>query len=165
MIATLPSLGAGTVHSNYLDAYSHPRALNYMTGVCKTLLGSIKFDTILYTGISGSLIATPLGIRMHKYACAVRKDDSHSLKPLEGILGQRVLIVDDFVSSGDSLRNMLKIVRGKKYAREVAGCLLYNCWTQKENSAEKYAKRFKCDFYLSEIKHIKKAYSLAGFTF
>lgn len=103
-------------HSSYLNGYSRPAVVRRTveTMIKKIIKEKIDFDTILYTGVSGALIAIPLGYEMGKPICCVRKskDNSHSGCHLEGELGQKCLIVDDFFSSGQTIRNIEKVVKG-----------------------------------------------------
>jgi len=70
------------------------------------------FDTIIATGMSGVLVAAPLAVILGKDLTVLRKpeDSAHQRRPsIEGtVIGsdschrQRVLILDDFVSMGDT---------------------------------------------------------------
>lgn len=103
-------------HSSYLNGYSRPAVVRrtVKTMINKIIKEKIDFDTILYTGVSGALIAIPLGYEMDKPICCVRKskESSHSGRQLEGELGQKCLIVDDFFSSGQTMRNIKDTVEG-----------------------------------------------------
>jgi adenine/guanine phosphoribosyltransferase-like PRPP-binding protein len=65
----------------------------------------VEFDTIVGTGVSGLLplvsVAKELGVDW----LAVRKenDESHTGTPAEGILGNKWILLDDFVETGKTL--------------------------------------------------------------
>ena len=98
------------LHSDYLYGLGHPRILKRYIDACEKRLVQQKlldkFHTIIYTGISGSLIAIPLAQRLGKTLCAVRKEKSHSPFLLEGILGKNSLILDDFPDSFTTMKKM-----------------------------------------------------------
>ena len=64
-----------------------------------------KFDCIVCSGMSGVIVAIPVGLRLRKPVVIVRKksDNSHSSTPhINGaaLKGKRALFLDDFVASG-----------------------------------------------------------------
>ena len=66
------------------------------------------FDTLVCTGLSG-LILTPLLATMLDMPFAIiRKDgeNNHSGYPVEGLIGDRCLFVDDFSASGATARRV-----------------------------------------------------------
>lgn len=66
------------------------------------------FDAIICTGMSGTLVAAPVSLRLGKVLAVVRKEESgkdrtHDFETILGrmdIHGKRVLFLDDFVSGG-----------------------------------------------------------------
>lgn len=73
-------------------------------------LDGVDFDTIVGTGFSGGIVIPSLALAMGKKFVLIRKetDDSHHGKGrLCGDLGQRWIFVDDFVSSGRTLRRVI----------------------------------------------------------
>ena len=64
------------------------------------------FDAIAVRGLSGTLIAPVLALKLKKTLLVVRKgEDCHSSQTVEGDYGARsYVIVDDFVSSGRTVR-------------------------------------------------------------
>lgn len=95
-------------------------------------LRSYDFDTIVATGVSGSMVAPVLSYMLEKNCLIVRKPDvySHSHVPAEGKLGHRWIFVDDFVCTGKSLRRC-KYVIGRisenlNFSLEYAGYYSYN---------------------------------------
>lgn len=105
-------------------------------------LQDVDFDTIVATGLSGTIFAGLLAQRLGKHLIIVRKADdasTHSSNRIEGILGKRWLFVDDLISSGNTLRHVVKqveLVAGRgsvrdwmdepPFATEWVGTYLYN---------------------------------------
>jgi adenine/guanine phosphoribosyltransferase-like PRPP-binding protein len=90
-----------------------------------------EYDTLVGTGLSGSLIIPRLAERLDKRWLIVRKagDGSHSRKPAEGSLGERWLFVDDCIDSGatwERVRHVVRdIVREYDHETEHVGAYLY----------------------------------------
>lgn len=64
------------------------------------------FDHILVTGISGMLIGPTIALRLNKKLAIVRKnpkESSHSSNLVEGYPFGKYIIIDDFVSSGETV--------------------------------------------------------------
>ncbi|WP_100460560.1 phosphoribosyltransferase [Mycobacteroides abscessus] len=68
-------------------------------------LAGVDFDTLVGTGLSGTIVAPMLARHLGKHFLIVRKDNdgSHSDIPAEGTLGQRWVFVDDFIDTGMTL--------------------------------------------------------------
>lgn len=77
----------------------------------------VEFDTIVGTGVSGMIpllyVARELGIHW----LAVRKptEKSHTGLTAEGRLGRKWIFLDDFIDSGQTLRNVLQAVESATY--------------------------------------------------
>ena len=88
------------------------RAVRDLPGIirqAKRELRELEFDVIIGTGFSGSVVIPALAMALKKPWCLVRKesDDSHhGGGRLVGNLGERWLFVDDFVSSGHTLKRV-----------------------------------------------------------
>ncbi len=66
-----------------------------------------QFDAIAFCGMSGALVAPSVADALDKHLIMVRKADDgsrHSSLPVEGILEGRYLILDDFISSGRTVK-------------------------------------------------------------
>lgn len=87
--------------------------------------GALNFDTIVGTGLSGTLVVPYLGRAFGLHWAIVRKSDgSHSSNMIEGEIGQSWLFVDDFICSGNTLIRVKEIV--SRYCRsEYAGMYEY----------------------------------------
>ena len=121
-------------HTSYLWGLSNPIvAQKFVNKIVKEIKKSkLDFDTILYTGISGGLFATAVGIKLKKHICAVRKEKSHSDIKLEGYLGKKSLFLDDFFSEGNTFINIYKAVKSKT---KIVGVFTYmapptNSWRE-----------------------------------
>jgi hypoxanthine phosphoribosyltransferase len=111
-----------TVVSSYLEsAFDDQRRM--VRHIAKTIKGSkLKFDTIAFRGMSGCLVAPTLAYVLNKYMIMIRKDNekSHSSFKVEGnVNARRVLIVDDFVSTGETVQIIIDMIR--TYVTESCG--------------------------------------------
>jgi adenine/guanine phosphoribosyltransferase-like PRPP-binding protein len=80
-------------------------------------LVDLNFDTIIGTGMSGTLVVPRLAADLDVYWAVIRKPnvDSHSSKRVEGRVGKRWVFVDDFVSSGATYQRVRNAVQDHKY--------------------------------------------------
>lgn len=76
------------------------------------VLSYYSFDAIAFRGLSGSLVAPIVAHMMDKTLLAVRKGEQcHSVHMVEGDHNaRRYVILDDFISSGTTVREILKWV-------------------------------------------------------
>jgi hypoxanthine phosphoribosyltransferase len=75
-------------------------------------LSRIDYDTMVGTGLSGSLVIPMLARHLGKYWAIVRKNEpSHSSNPIEGRIGRKWIFVDDFVSSGKTRNTVQNAMR------------------------------------------------------
>lgn len=98
------------VVSSYLDmVFDSPRKL--IRHLAKVITKSkLEFDTIAFRGMSGALVAPTLAYVLNKHLLVVRKDGetTHSCHRVEGNANARkVLIVDDFISSGSTVQSII----------------------------------------------------------
>ena len=76
----------------------------------KKRLADVEFDTLVGTGFSGGVVIPALALAMGKKFVLIRKetDDSHHGKGrLLGELGEKWVLVDDFVSSGKTRERVI----------------------------------------------------------
>lgn len=78
------------------------------------------YDTIVGSGVSGTLLALMLRDRLKKHVAITRKarDGSHSYNMVEGTLGARYVIVDDQVASGNTVNHIVNSIRRQLIERE-----------------------------------------------
>lgn len=92
---------------------------------------SLEYDTLVGTGLSGTLAVAELARKLNKHYLVVRKDNdgTHSSLPVEGFLGKRWLFVDDVVDSGRTFARVWEKVQTITYhyefQSEFAGTFLY----------------------------------------
>jgi adenine/guanine phosphoribosyltransferase-like PRPP-binding protein len=97
------------------------------------------FDTIAFSGNSGSLMSFPLAHKLNKEIIVVRKprqiEMAHGCFLIEGVIpfNRKIVIVDDFVSAGKTVRYIVNTIREEDKKRnngittcEFVGILLYN---------------------------------------
>ncbi len=103
------------------------------TRVSKKMLAlkkKLKFDAIVFRGNSGAAIAFPVSVATGIPVVLVRKEGSHGSK-IEGSCNvSKYIILDDFISSGDTMRKILnemtKWNAGGDSEVQCVGIALYN---------------------------------------
>ena len=107
-------------------------------------LDGVKYDTMIGTGLSGSLVIPRLAERLGKHYAIVRKpgEPSHAYAKnnIEGHIGKRWIFVDDFIGTGKTRAFVMKQVEEfmkrhrnvslprtrREFTTEYAGSYLYN---------------------------------------
>ena len=93
----------------------------------KQLKKKWKFEAIAFTGCSGAAVAYPLSFLTKTHLICVRKDKAHNKSKTEGATEvKRYLIVDDFICSGKTIKNIISALKGKP-----VGILLYSAYSTK----------------------------------
>ena len=93
-------------HTNYFKKAFDDLAV-IADKMLETCAGHVEFDTLVGTGLSGTLVVPYLGRAFGAHWAIVRKDQNHhDYGPVVGEIGQRWLFVDDFVSMGTTLRRV-----------------------------------------------------------
>jgi adenine/guanine phosphoribosyltransferase-like PRPP-binding protein len=113
--------------SEYLTGRRIKRIVNRASTILKKQ--KVRFDTIAVRGHSGMLIGPPLAMEMNKSLMMVRKpkDSSHSSSKVEGWGSrQKILIVDDFISSGSTMHSIYEEVHRYCDTPKVVGILTYS---------------------------------------
>lgn len=88
-----------------------------LQGTNSTLIGTMRdamkgtrYDTIVGTGLSGTIFTARVAPGLRKKFAIVRKHDdksTHSGNRIEGTVGKRWVFADDFVSGGTTLKRVL----------------------------------------------------------
>lgn len=100
--------------SHYLETVIDPKKLPQ---TIKRMVKELKpyadrFDAIAFTGMSGTLVAPAVALKLKKSFLMVRKTEklgSHSAYTVEGDMStQRYLILDDQISTGTTVIDILK---------------------------------------------------------
>lgn len=106
--------------TGYMDDALTLTGLGGVVGTSKRDLAGVDFDTIVGTGFSGGVVVPSLALAMGKNFVLIRKetDDSHhGSGRLLGVLGDRWIFVDDFISSGHTRRRVVEKIAGGCVAR------------------------------------------------
>lgn len=119
------------VRSQYLTDLFRPE---YRTQIINRSVSKINqlyldFDAVVFTGNSGALIVPEIAIALNKPFTLVRKEtNSHSCFLVEGfIMFNKYLIIDDFVESGNTVRNIIKEINKNLLGfKECIGVFTYN---------------------------------------
>ena len=118
------TLTSGKMSSYYIDLRVVPSFPDVFDRVCwmyeemaRKDVGLERFDRIACVPVAGIPFATCLSIRLRKPLVIVRKEaKAHGRgKRVEGVIkpGDRVLIVDDLITTGGSLRSTAKALRSE----------------------------------------------------
>lgn len=105
------------IRSSYLDEvfddqpyYGYVNSVNVSVG--RLFPHVDKFDTIAFCGMSGALVAPAVAVRLRKWMTLVRKPSdglSHGMR-VEGAVQGRYMILDDFISEGDTVRRIQEAI-------------------------------------------------------
>jgi orotate phosphoribosyltransferase-like protein len=104
--------------------------------VRKIRKSKIQFSAIAFRGMSGSLVGPTVALRLKKEFLMVRKEEArtHSEHKVEGTISvtdQTYIIVDDFISSGNTVRETINQI---KDVLPNAKCLAVFTYKPKSNS-------------------------------
>lgn len=100
--------------------------------IAETHLRDADYDTLVGTGLSGTIAVTELARKLGKKYLVVRKpnDGTHSHLPAEGHLGKRWVFVDDLVGTGRTISRCWDVVHKLAYDQgfttEFVGAFLYS---------------------------------------
>lgn len=106
-----------------------PRIVKALIPASVKILAKYEYDALAFRGMSGCLYAAPLAYKLGKPTIMVRKIDqlSHAGSLTEGPRNaKRYIIVDDFISSGDTMAAIIEAVQKFAPEAECLGILLAN---------------------------------------
>lgn len=114
----------------YSQEYLTGRRIKRLVNKASTILKNekVRFDTIAVRGHSGMLMGPPLIMEMNKKLMIIRKpqDSSHSSSKVEGWgCKQKILIVDDFISSGSTMHSIYEDINKYCDNPKIVGILTY----------------------------------------
>lgn len=92
-------------------------------------LKCVEFDSIAFIGMSGALLAPTLAYVMNKELIALRKQpsNSHSFHSIEGYAAtKKYIVVDDFICTGETLRDVIKRMKDFAPQAEFVGTYMYS---------------------------------------
>lgn len=124
---------AGHLHSLL---HSNVRATDTVAGIVGVLdavrmgdgpyLTSTLFDTIVVTGLSGTLIGLPVAIALDVNLAVARQiPGDHSSRMVEGRIGERWVFLDDLICSGDTLTRVATQIAGVAPESVLVGACCY----------------------------------------
>lgn len=118
------------IQSDYLKKMFDKQRTKEFLKLAKPLLKKYDFQAIAFCGVSGALVAPLLAYKINKTLIVVRKiarESSHSMFAVEGDLNaKRYLIVDDFISTGYTVRDIVEKVSIVAPSAKCIGCIQYN---------------------------------------
>ncbi len=135
-----------TIQTSYLrhvfNSELFSRTVDNTIKEAERLKKETKFDTIAFTGISGSAMAFILSHWLEVPLLCVRKvgENSHyhqqTSKLLEGNVEdmRRYLIVDDFIASGATVLHIINSIAQVKANAKCVGMLMYTAYTSGTSS-------------------------------
>jgi len=117
-------------HGGYLAKALERDQIDEAVDDCVRELKGKRFDTLVFRGVSGMLVGPIVAHLMHKEVIVIRKqtqDYSHSARSAEGhVAAKRYIILDDFISSGNTCRTIIKEVHGFAPDAQLAGGVFYS---------------------------------------
>ncbi len=87
-----------------------------------------EFDTIAFRGMSGAMVAPMVAMRLNKGITIIRKGTENSHAPeVTGIFekGLKYIILDDFISSGNTVLAIKKLLSNELTGMKLVGLYLY----------------------------------------
>lgn len=134
------SVECATYMRRILDLHMRRAAVYNAIGLLRKHRG--EFDCIAFRGMSGALLAAPVASALGKNLILVRKDEKrHSMYRVEGVRSKtRYIIVDDFVSTGDTVRAIIEAIVGEGYAIDRVPLLVVAA-TKKPKDQTEHAER------------------------
>lgn len=122
------------IHSDYLEYAFKREKIDKFLRNASNLAKQYDFQAFAFRGMSGSLIAPLLAYKMRKSLLAVRKpkhcdapeSQSHSFLHVEGDeAASRYIIIDDFTSSGATVRAILEGISEFAPEAKCLGCIYF----------------------------------------
>lgn len=113
---------------SYLRPWLCPIKLQQTLDNLKEVVRDVEFDSIAVQGNSGLLVGAPLAVHLKKNLVIIRKtlESCHSYDLVEGWgRGQNILLVDDFISLGETMDQMHKAINNHCDDPKIKGILLY----------------------------------------
>lgn len=116
----------------------------------KATTEDVQFDTVIGTGLSGTIFAARVADTMGVQFGIIRKpddDSTHSSNRLEGAVGDHWLFVDDFMETGDTFKRVMEAMTEDHPGSRFAGAYLYEAdsrsYLSPEYLTEKYGQWVK----------------------
>ena len=125
------------------------KALSHTNGelveTMRHALKGVKYDTIIGTGLSGTIFTARVAPALRKRFAIVRKEDdksTHSSRRIEGHVGKKIVFADDFVSTGATMIRALKKFKKIYPEAEIVGVYQYESgkFVPAENCASEFGQ-------------------------
>ena len=115
-------------HCAYMSAALRRKEIDESVEKCVTVLEKKRFDTIAFRGLSGMLIGPIVAHWLGKEVIVIRKNsDNHSNHTVEGHLAaKKYVVLDDFIQTGETVREIINRVKEFSSVAEVAGGVFYS---------------------------------------
>ena len=117
-------------HGEYLAKALERDQIDEAVGDCKAALKGKRFDTLVFRGVSGMLVGAIVAAEMNKEVIIVRKhtdEFTHSTRSTEGhVAAKRYVILDDFISTGLTVRTIIEAVHGFAPNAKLVGGVFYS---------------------------------------
>ncbi len=116
-------------HCSWLESVIQPHRVSFTVRRTLRAISGKHFDAIAFRGMSGALIAPIIAYKKKKNLLLVRKprDGGHSGRMVEGDRrSRRYIIIDDFISGGETVRTIVKRVKQFAPQAKCVGVYLYN---------------------------------------
>lgn len=155
----------------YLDAVWGSR--ERLIDNARSALADVDYDTIIGTGLSGSLIIPVLAEALDKQFAIVRKqnDGSHSSMTVEGRIGDKWIMVDDQISTGRTFVRVYEGVKDVDGDTKFVGAYLYfdgECFYQPQTIYRHWLSwlperaLFEREFDIKPVKRWSASYDFAS---
>jgi adenine/guanine phosphoribosyltransferase-like PRPP-binding protein len=120
------------MYSNYLfdvlNGKQLQRRVRLTADLIRDRVGLDTFRNIAFRGISGALVAPALAVLLEKNLLVVRKpnESAHTRSLVEGNKSHApYIIVDDFISSGDTIRHIVEAVKAFDDSAKLVAIVCY----------------------------------------
>lgn len=136
-----------------------------LVGEIRKATEGVNFDTVVGTGLSGTIFAARVAPVLGKHFAIVRKPDdrsTHSDLRIEGTIGYRWIFVDDFLCSGATMKRTMEEMTETYPDCEFSGYYTYRDPTFV--SATEACRRFRwaADLVLGPVLGPPRAYDTNG---
>lgn len=124
-------------HSSHTGVVLNPKTLAEIGEVFRNRIvqEKIEFDAIAFRGNSGAIIAGYLSVLLEKPLIMVRKEMAISNRKVESLIDPRFvnnvryIIVDDLISSGDTVNDIIDTVTQFYDVTKLVGIFLYRSYS------------------------------------
>lgn len=116
----------------------------------------LEFDSIVCTGLSGLLIAPSVADILDKQIIVIRKNNeqSHSDYSIEGFVESPYIIIDDCISTGNTINRIVDQMKHSGYDPKCLGVYLYAPEHISFTSDYILSNLISCPFLHEAVKYI-----------